>query len=198
MLIAGFLGRREADGLTLSDYLADTKKQETDRQGRRFAPEVLISALDIFENSRIDQVGRLTTKQLTYLSGDLQDGLCRLYPMDKILGRLYLNNTPSRSGFSCVDMLRHFVTPQEFLNLKKDAESCHQAKNLESFRLIDTLEMTRVFSRDSALLSILAEIAVSKGIDRYIEVAHVVTKFVEDNFRRQALESEENSSRLKS
>lgn len=107
-----------------------------------------------------------------------------LGPMDVILRRPQSEYPASkRSGLVGLDLLRGFTTSSEFLQLEEDVEKFDLSSRFATFNMFGDLSdgqsiSPRLESDTAMILSVLTEVAVTKGVMRYSEIIEALEEVI--------------------
>jgi hypothetical protein len=179
--LAAFLAARDRIELTFEEFFALPLEDLSLSHENPFTSANLLTALSIVENVSRKNLNKLTARHLINLVKDIGLISPHLWVMDEIIRRPRLDNEESfeASGVKCLDVLRDYVTHEEFLIIKEkmltdDLELSLKAVSIfRPQRVRDPLGDLAI----SPLLSVLAEIAVTKGLHRYLEIMSILEEF---------------------
>jgi hypothetical protein len=163
--------------LELSDSLIDVSRGE---EKLKICSAHLIVAVEIFKNSEIEHIGNLTSAQFLSLAREMHPGQAELTPMHIVNRRpkaVFRPSTSFRSVGSIVEglnVLADFVTTEELEILEEEVRELNLERRLTRvglFRKYGNADPTdHSVNTVSPILSVLAEIAVTRGALRYSEV----------------------------
>lgn len=176
--LASFLAYDKNSDLSFGKFKKMPNEIRFSKNERQFCTADLLTALDIVENSPMEKVDQLTAAQLLSLAEEMLPGQAALYPMDVILSRPRIPRGYSfRGGTPCLAVLMEFMTLEELEALDYEVRDTGLFSKLCKFSLFE--KHGHAFpmgphTTTAPILSVLAEIAVTKGVYRYSEVVEVI------------------------
>lgn len=161
--------------LSFGEFFSRFPKKFIRRDAREFSTADLVMALKIVESSPRETLNKLTAPQILSIVKEIQPDQAELYPMDEIVKRPRREDVEYERSldFTSLFILRQFTEDFELESLINEAKSFDLHSRLtnipvllSSYRYFDPMKQ----ERNAPILSVLAEIAATKGLYRYLEV----------------------------
>jgi hypothetical protein len=177
--LALFLAHTEDSDVTFGHFREMAFGVRDISNKRQFCTADLLIALDIVENSSLESLNKLTAEQLLSLAREIQPGQAASYPMEVILKRPRISNSTIKlsSKIVCLDILTEFITSEELEILESEVRAANFVLRLSRIALFEAHGVADPMGRvksTAPILSVLAEIAVTKGVHVYCEVIDIL------------------------
>lgn len=167
--------------LTFGEFFALPQKKFPIQDVRQFSTPDLLMALKIVENSPCEKLSKLTADQILSIVKEMPSDQIELYPMDEILGRPRRDDVKYRRmpEFKTLFLLQQFTEDFELEKLIEDAINFDLKARLETIPILLSAygAVDPMYKDGNHLLPVLAEIAVTKGVYRYLEVIDTLNTF---------------------
>lgn len=179
---------------TFGEFFSHFPRKLIRHDAREFSTSDLVMVLRIVENSPREILNKLTAPQILSIVKEMQQDPFELYPMNEILKRPRRDDVEYEKSpdFTSLFILRQFTEDFELESLINDAISFDLQTRLTNIPAL--LSPSRHYDpmthkRNAPILSVLAEIAVSKGVYRYVEVIESLDELVVERLKWHTIET---------